>query len=103
MVVKIYGTANGMDIVLTPVEEDENVWQCEVPASASGEYVVDLYAEDDFGNKSYTATVLFSIDVAHLDFRIHFIKYSADAKMRKFAMKLARCKICGGDKYASVH
>ncbi len=103
MVVKVYGTSNGIDIIFVPSETEEDVWVCEVPALASGEYVVDLYAEDDVGNKAYTATVLFAIDLAHLDFRVHFIKYSADAKMRKFAMKLARCKICGGDRYANVH
>lgn len=102
MVVKVYGTSNGIDIIFTPSETEEDTWICSVPPSASGEYVVDLYAEDEFGNKAYTATVLFAIDIAHLDFRVHFIKYSADARMRKFAMKLARCKVCGGDKYGGV-
>lgn len=126
MVVKVYGSCEGASIVFTSMGGD--LWECDVPISNSGEYVIDLYAEDDAGNIAYTATILFIVDVKHLKVEIKFIKFSEDARlknlftsstkivsmketasikselpsntdMKHFVMTPTKCEVCGGEQY----
>lgn len=97
MVTRVYGSSNGVEIVFTPLGDDR--WNCAVPSVPSGEYIIELYAEDDAGNIGYTATILFVVDAKHLTFKIKFIKFSENAKMRCFSLDPTKCEICGGDRY----
>ena len=41
MIVRVYGRANGAEIIFTRKEGD--LWQTEVPANLEGEYIVDRF------------------------------------------------------------
>lgn len=98
MVTRVYGHVEGVEVIFTPAGND--TWNCTVPKVPDGEYVVDLYAEDEAGNIAYTATILFTIDTKHLKFHVKFLHYDASAKTRDFMMSFIRCEVCGGDMYA---
>ena len=57
MVSKVYGTADGTNIIFKHGEGD--LWNVEIPINAKGECAVEIYAEDQAGNISYVATMLF--------------------------------------------
>lgn len=124
MVVRVYGSANGVDIVFTPIGDDR--WECAVPKFPSGEYVVDLYAEDEAGNIGYAATILFIVNAKHIVTKIEWLKIAANSNitlfqafgktdatkaiettkvythqvyMQNFKMKVTRCEKCGGDMF----
>lgn len=124
MVVRVYGSANGVDIVFTPIGNDR--WECAVPKFPSGEYVVDLYAEDEAGNIGYAATMLFIVNAKHIVTKIEWLKiatnsnitlfqafgktdtrkavettktYTHQIHMQKFKMEVTRCEKCGGDMF----
>lgn len=110
MVTKVYGKADGLDVVFTHVEGDK--WKASVPPDLDGEYVVDLYAEDEAGNIGYTATVLFLIDARHLKFEIKLltnfkaqervIKYKAELQMRQFFFDITKCELCKSNYMVSI-
>lgn len=59
MVTRAYGFANGQAITLT--RDVGDFWTAEVPYNEDGEYVVELYAEDEAGNIGYMCTILFVV------------------------------------------
>lgn len=56
---KAHGTINGQDIVFT--HREGNRWETEIPWSDDGEYVTEIYTEDEAGNVGYLCTILFII------------------------------------------
>ena len=124
MVVRVYGSANGVDITFTPIGDDR--WECTVPRVPSGEYVVDLYAEDEAGNIGYAATMLFIVNAKHIITDVRWLNIAANSTltlfsafgrsdapkpveattvythqihMQKFKMEVTRCEKCGGDMF----
>lgn len=124
MVVRVYGSANGVGIVFTPIGDDR--WECAVPKIPSGECVVDLYAEDEAGNVGYAATMLFIVNAKHIVTKIEWLKIVANSNitlfqafgktdaaktiettktythrnhMQNFKMEVTRCEKCGGDMF----
>ncbi len=124
MVTRVYGSTNGVDIVFTPLGDDR--WECVVPKFPSGEYVVDLYAEDEAGNVGYAATMLFIVDAKHIVTEVRWLNIAADSTltlfnafgradtpkvvestteyihqihMQNFKMEVTRCEKCGGDMF----
>lgn len=124
MVVRVYGSANGVDITFTPIGDDR--WECAVPRVPSGEYVVDLYAEDEAGNIGYAATMLFIVNAKHIITDVRWLNIAANSTltlfsafgrsdapkpvesttvyihqihMQNFKMEVTRCKKCGGDMF----
>ena len=124
MVVRVYGSANGVDITFTPIGDDR--WECAVPRVPSGEYVVDLYAEDEAGNIGYAATMLFIVNAKHIITDVRWLNIAANSTltlfsafgrsdapkpvesttvythqihMRNFKMEVTRCEKCGGDMF----
>lgn len=60
MIKRVYGSFNnGPQIDFTP--QDNGQWVAIVPETPDGEYVVALWAEDEYGNTSYYATMLFIV------------------------------------------
>lgn len=59
MVTKAWGVANGKTVIFTRTEGDR--WEVSVPWTDDGEYVVEINAEDDAGNRAYLCTLLFVI------------------------------------------
>lgn len=124
MVVRVYGSANGVDITFTPIGDDR--WECAVPRVPSGEYVVDLYAEDEAGNIGYAATMLFIVNAKHIITDARWLNIAANSTltlfsafgrsnapkpvesttvythqihMQNFKMEVTRCEKCGGDMF----
>lgn len=124
MVVRVYGSANGVDITFTPIGDDR--WECIVPKVPSGEYVVDLYAEDEAGNIGYAATMLFIVNAKHIITDVRWLNIAANSTltlfsafgrsdapkpiesttvythqiyMQNFKMEVTRCEKCGGDMF----
>ena len=124
MVVRVYGSANGVDITFTPIGDDR--WECAVPRVPSGEYVVDLYAEDEAGNIGYAATMLFVVNAKHIITDVRWLNIAANSTltlfsafgrsdapkpvesttvythqihMQNFKMEVTRCEKCGGDMF----
>ena len=124
MVVRVYGSANGVDITFTPIGDDH--WECTVPKVPSGEYVVDLYAEDEAGNIGYAATMLFIVNAKHIITDVRWLNIAANSTltlfsafgrsdapkpvesttvythqihMQNFKMEVTRCEKCGGDMF----
>lgn len=124
MVVRVYGSANGVDITFTPIGDDR--WECIVPRVPSGEYVVDLYAEDEAGNIGYAATMLFIVNAKHIITDVRWLNIAANSTltlfsafgrsdapkpvesttvythqfhMQNFKMEVTRCEKCGGDMF----
>lgn len=58
MVARVYGTVNGNKTVFS--NTGGNCWEVAIPANGNGECVVEIWAEDDAGNVSYMATMLFT-------------------------------------------
>lgn len=65
---RVIGKVNGQDIIFSKGEG--NWWDIAIPPSLSGEYVVEVYAEDVAGNYSYLCKMLFSICGHELQVRI---------------------------------
>lgn len=107
MVVKVWGSVNGNDIIFVLQEGD--IWTCQVPPVEDGEYIVDLYAIDEAGNQAYTATILFTVDSKHLIFTVKVLKISGNAfftmkdrvtwHFKEYSMVVKKCEVCGGDMY----
>lgn len=124
MVVRVYGSANGVDITFIPIGDDR--WECAVPRVPSGEYVIDLYAEDEAGNIGYAATMLFIVNAKHIITDVRWLNIAANSTltlfsafgrsnapkpvesttvythqihMQNFKMEVTRCEKCGGDMF----
>lgn len=82
MVKRVYGTANGQNIIFERMEG--NRWEARVPSNLSGEYAVDLYAEDMAGNISYFCKMLFVINGHRMSVRILERGYKADTSINGF-------------------
>lgn len=76
MVRKVVGQANDFEIVLS--REDGDRWVTAIPANLSGEYAIELYAEDVAGNMSYMASALLIIDATTLCAHIIMDAYHAE-------------------------
>lgn len=68
MVHKVYGKVGGKEIILNL--SGENLWQAIVPAVMDGQYVVEIIAEDEAGNQSYIARMLYTISVGDIRFSL---------------------------------
>lgn len=61
MIVSMYGTCDGKDILFGKVTEEQ--WICTVPADfADGTYVVEIWATLDNGDTIYTTATLYMCD-----------------------------------------
>ncbi len=59
MVTRVYGKANGAEVIFSYVAGD--VWETDVPWTEDGQYMLDLYGENDAGNVAYLCRTLFVI------------------------------------------
>lgn len=74
-VVEVIGKVDGSEIMFRRTEGD--LWQAQVPANEDFMYVMELYAVDEAGNKSYAAKVLFIYDASTKSYVIKEIPYQA--------------------------
>lgn len=64
MVKRVFGLVDGTEVELYCAEGGR--WSITVPFATDGEYVVEILAEDEAGNRSYMAKVLFVVNTALL-------------------------------------
>lgn len=84
--VSVWGNCNGYNITFK-YNQTTGWWDTTVPMSAYGDYVVELWAEDDAGNVGYYATVLITVDLSGLQARIKVLDMSAQALSDGFLSK----------------
>lgn len=65
MVKSLYGKCQGREIHFR-LNEASGRWETAVPASPSGVYVIELWAEDEAGNVGYFATIEVTFDSSKL-------------------------------------
>lgn len=121
MVVRLYGKCQGRDINFQ-LNEATGRWETAVPASPSGIYIMELWAEDAAGNVGYFATIEVTFDSSKLcvsikildvgaSFTMQDVKQALGADALKFSAasdallcavspeiiktKIVRCEVCG--------
>lgn len=93
MVTTVYGKCDGNVILFT--RDETGRWLTAVPFSKDGEYVVELVAEDEAGNSTYLATILFTLDTKNLRFECRVIDVAAGLTVKQVEAMLA------GGRYAA--
>lgn len=63
-VTRVIGTVDGVEVILQCAQGD--VWQVPVPLDQDGEYIVEIIAEDEAGNQSYLARMLYTVDAGNI-------------------------------------
>lgn len=91
MVRRVFGKGNGVDIVFE--YQGGERWRAIVPANLEGEYIVDVYAEDEAGNVSYKCKTLFAI-CGH-ELRAYVLDSGYQAEVKEGGYNVG-CRICGG-------
>lgn len=61
---RVFGTVDGIPVILEQSSGDR--WTVPVPFDQDGEYVVEIIAEDEAGNRAYAAKMLFVVNTALL-------------------------------------
>lgn len=64
MVKRVFGRIDGVEVNLTHDNGDQ--WSVLVPFDKDCQYVVEILAEDDAGNQSYIAKLLYIVDIQTL-------------------------------------
>ena len=71
MVARLWGTCQGQQVTFQPGAAGR--WTCRVPASPTGAYSLQLWAEDLAGNVGYLATIRLAFDPAGLCCRVEIL------------------------------
>lgn len=90
MVKSLYGKCDGRDIRFS-WDEASGRWVTTVPASPTGVYIIELWAEDEAGNVGYFATVQITFDPSKLCCSIKILDVGA-----RFTVSEVR-QLLGGD------
>lgn len=61
---RVYGTVDGAQVILELARD--GVWSVPVPLDQDGEYAVEIIAEDEAGNRSYLARMLYTVDAGNI-------------------------------------
>ena len=72
MVIRLEGIVNGDNIIF---QKEGEQWKAAVPANLKGEYVLEISAYDESGNKAYTTKHLFSYDPFSIVFKLMPLEY----------------------------
>ena len=86
MVVRLYGTCQGADVVFQ--RDEAGTWSCAVPASPTGAYAIQLWAVDEAGNVGYFATILLAFDPNDMRCRIEILDVGTDFALAEVAKML---------------
>lgn len=92
MVVKLWGTCNGAEIICTHAEGER--WETIVPSDVNGTYIIELWAEDEAGNRGYFATIKITYDPTKLCFSVEIIGVGAAFTVEEVIRVLAGDRFC---------
>lgn len=70
---RVFGTIDGIDVVFEQSLGDR--WIVPVPFDEDGEYVVNVIAEDEAGNRTCIAKILFVVNTALLCVHVKKTRY----------------------------
>lgn len=87
MVQRVIGKANDFELVL---EKDGDEWRALIPANLSGEYAIELWAEDTAGNKSYLSSAIFIINASTLCAHIILQEYTVELIDTEFTAEIIK-------------
>ena len=74
MVTRVWGKADSFELVFSPLGND--VWNAIVPPDLEdGQYIVELYCEDDMGNRAYWTGILYLNNRGQVCVRIEADKF----------------------------
>lgn len=82
MVTRVVGRANEFDLTFTC--KNGNVWEANVPSVPSGEYAVELTAEDEAGNIAYKTQTILMVDTTKLCVKLISCEHEADSKPDRY-------------------
>lgn len=88
MVTRVYGRANGAEIIFT--KKGGDLWQTELPTNLKGEYIVDLWAENDAGRTSYVCRALFAVSGHKLKVTVLERGYTVEVSLGAFLTGLEK-------------
>lgn len=91
MVQRVFGRANESEVIFEHQEGDW--WMITVPSNLEGEYIVDIYAEDEAGNVSHICKALFAICDHELQVHVMDSGYRLEVKEGGYNIG---CRICAG-------
>lgn len=99
-VARVYGTVDGVEVILS--QETGDRWNVPVPLDADGEYVVEIISEDEAGNRSYLARMLFCVDSTRLCAHVIPLRYRAEVVPDRYQCAVVEPVCCGygGARYA---
>lgn len=75
-VARVFGRVDNVDVIMEQTQGD--IWSVPVPLDQDGEYVVEVISEDEAGNQSYMAKMLFCVDSSRLCVRVLPAPYYAE-------------------------
>jgi hypothetical protein len=71
MVTRVWGKADSFELVFYPSGDSWKAWEAKVPADLEdGQYIVELYCEDDGGNTAFWTGILYLNNSANVKVRI---------------------------------
>jgi len=86
MIKRVWGTFNNSDTILSNL--GNGTWQTIVPFPPNGVGVISVYAEDEAGNESFVAKLLYTVDTTTLKVSLSVAEYDADLFTAQFMQKL---------------
>ncbi|MDD3253835.1 MAG: PF13754 domain-containing protein [Lachnospiraceae bacterium] len=84
---RVFGRVDGVKVVLQQGEGDR--WSVPVPMDQDGEYVVEIIAEDEAGNQSCMARLLFVVNTSLLCVHMMPILYCAELREPTYSAGIA--------------
>lgn len=63
-VARVYGTVDDAQVAMELA--GDGLWSVPVPLDLDGEYAVEVIAEDEAGNRSYLARMLYTVDAGNI-------------------------------------
>lgn len=87
MTVKLTGSVNGNDIILTYDSQGDR-WFSIIPPSLNGIFIVDLTAWDEAGNMAYCTKYIITIDLEALYVRLELYPYYSELLERDFESEI---------------
>lgn len=88
MVVRLEGKVQGQDVIFKRIKGDD--WETVIPASLNGVYVVELTAYDDFGNMSFMAKYILTVDLSCMSVKLEPFPWEVVASTDGFD---AKCRV----------
>lgn len=88
MVVKLEGKVQGQRVIFKRVQGDE--WETIIPPSLNGVYIVELAAYDDFGNMSFMAKYILTVDLSCMSVKLEPFPWEVVASTDGFD---AKCRV----------